>query len=192
MMRRAGTRCLPIGVTLLAMGPWTTEARADGGALRVWTRQGGYEIAAFTDPTPFVAGPVDISILLLDPATGAPISGASVLVDVAPEGHAAMASQHVATVEAATNKLLRAAVFDLPAPGRYKVGITVDGPPGRARVRFEVDASAPSGPRAGLLAWALWPVPIVALYGVHRIRVARKLRPRGAAPRPAREVSTGD
>ena len=38
-------------------------ARADGGAVRLRQRAGGYQIAVFTSPTPFRAGPVDLALI---------------------------------------------------------------------------------------------------------------------------------
>ncbi len=45
-------------------------ARADGGAVRLRQRSGGYQIAVFTEPTPLRAGPVDVSVLVQDAETG--------------------------------------------------------------------------------------------------------------------------
>ena len=59
-------------------------ARADGGAVRLRQRAGGYQIAVFTSPTPFRAGPVDVSVLVQDAATGECVPEAQ--VTVLPEG----------------------------------------------------------------------------------------------------------
>jgi len=59
-------QCLLIAVVCLAS---PAMVRADGGAVRLSERQGGYQITAFTSPTPFRAGPVDISVLVQDAAT---------------------------------------------------------------------------------------------------------------------------
>ena len=167
-----------LGVALLSVS-WPAAARGDGGTLREWKRQGNYEIAVFTDPTPFVAGPVDISVLLLDPATGEPIPDARVTVDVAPRGRPDMATHHPATKGSATNKLLYAAVFDLRLSGRCEVKVAVDRPDDRAEIRFGLEVAGHSTPRSGLLLWILWPVPVIAVYGVHRGLVGRKHRPKG-------------
>ena len=102
-------------------------ARGDGGTLRFWDRQRPYEIAVFTAPNPFVAGPVDISVLVLDLASGEPVLDAKVRVKVEPLGRPAEALTHDATTEAATNKLFHAAVFELPESGVWTVEVTIEG-----------------------------------------------------------------
>ncbi len=175
MTQRRAVRPVAIIVALLSAG-WPAAARGDGGTLREWRRLDNYEIAVFTDPTPCVTGPVDISVLLLDPATGEPIPEARVAVEVIPVGQSDIGANGLATAEAATNKLLRAAVLDLHAPGRCEVTVAVDGPRGRARVQFGLDVADRSTSRPGILGWILWPLPIIALYAVHRRLVGRKER----------------
>src|SRR6516162_2912160 len=83
-------------------------ARADGGAVRLRERAGGYQVTVFTAPTPFRAGPVDVSVLVLDAATGEYVPGARVTVRLTARGTGDVL-ECPATAAAATNKLLRAA-----------------------------------------------------------------------------------
>ena len=64
----------------------TSLARADGGAVRLRERAGGYQIAVFTSPTPFRAGTVDISVLVQDAATGECVPEARVTVGLRAPG----------------------------------------------------------------------------------------------------------
>src|SRR5262249_58128830 len=91
-------------------------ARADGGAVRLCERAAGYQITVFTSPTPLRAGPVDVSVLVQDAATGECMPEARVTVCWKVPGAGRML-EYQATTEAATNKLLRAAEFQLPGPG---------------------------------------------------------------------------
>lgn len=171
-------RCLGLmgfSLTLLA----TASARGDGGTLRAWERRGGWEIAVFTEPTPPAVGPVDISVLVLDPATGEPIPDARITVEVRPEGRPELATRHLATADAASNKLLRDAVFELRHPGRCEVAVDVVRSDDRARVQFGLDVASRSTPAPGLWPWILWPAPVVAAYGVHRGLVGRRRRSSG-------------
>jgi hypothetical protein len=177
-VRRAA---LGVGVAIISSVFSGTDSRGDGGALRAWERQGGIEIAVFTDPTPFVPGPVDISVLLLDAETGEPIPEARATIEVTPEGRPGGATKHLATSDAATNKLLRAAVFELLDSGRCEVKVTVDSPSHHARVRFELDVPSPSTTLPDVFAWIFFPFPVVVLYGVHRGLVGRKSRSGGPA-----------
>jgi hypothetical protein len=127
----------------------------------------------FTSPTPFRAGPVDVSVFVQSAATGEVVTEARVAVRAALRGRMADAVSHAATTEAATNKLFRAALFDLPEPGWWQMDVAIDDVPEPVRVRFEVEA-APAPPRWHTLwPWIAWPVVAIALYSVHRLLVSR-------------------
>jgi hypothetical protein len=161
---------------LFSTGGRSSTALGDGGTLRVWKQQGGYEIAAFTEPSPVVTGSVDISVLVLGVDTGEPIEEARIVVEVRPEGRSSEVTSHQATKLAATNKLLRAAVFELRNPGRRLVDIRIEGPSDHAQIQFEMDVAIAWSPRAGIWPWILWPSPVVVLYGIHRRLVAKGLK----------------
>jgi hypothetical protein len=155
--------------------------RADGGTIRLSQRQGGYRITVFTEPTPFRAGPVDVSILVQDAGTGRTVPGARVTVRAAPRGRAGEAIVRPATVEAATNKLFRAADFNLPEPGWWEVEVAVEGERGAARVRFEVEAAEAVPRWLALWPWLGWPALAVLLFGIHQVLVWRQGRARSLA-----------
>ncbi len=157
-------------------------ARADGGAVRLRQRAGGYQIAVFTSPTPFRAGPVDVSVLVQDAATGECMPEARVTVCMKAHG-AGRTIQRPATTEAATNRLFHAAVFVLPESGRWDVEVAIEAPHGPALLRFEVDADGPAPRWLELWPWFTWPAIVVVLFGLHQVLVRRKLpsRSRGAS-----------
>jgi len=177
-MPRGNFRTITVAfvLVLLSSASWPVTVRGDGGTLRDWQRRGPWEIAVFTDPTPFVAGTVDVSVLVLDANTGDPVPGARVTVEVAPRDHSGVTASYLATTEAATNKLLQAAVFDLPDAGRYDVSVNVERNAEHAQLQLDLDVAKPSTPQADLWWWILWPAPVVALYGMHRRLVARRER----------------
>src|SRR5689334_17540453 len=86
-------------------------AMADGGTVRLSEQQGGYSITVFTSPTVVRAGPVDISVLVQDAATGERAAGVQVTITATRRGSTDVAFDGPATTEAATNKLYYAAVF---------------------------------------------------------------------------------
>ena len=161
----------------LLLGPSSAAARADGGTIRLSQQQGGYRITVFTAPTPFRAGPVDISVLVQDAATGTPLPDVTVDVEVAPRGRLGEAVSIRATTEAATNKLFRAAVFELPEPGWWEVGVTVRGPKGTARVTCEAEAADALPRWLSLWPWVCWPALAVLLFCVHQWLVRRRAAP---------------
>jgi hypothetical protein len=149
-------------------------ARGDGGAVRLRQRAGGYEIAVFTSPTPFRAGPVDVSVLVQDAATGEWAPETRVTLRLKGPG-ARRTMECPATRGAATNKLFHAAVFELPEPGRWDVEIAVEGPHGPALLRFGVEAAGPAPRWLELWPWFTWPALVVALFGLHRVLVRRRI-----------------
>ena len=152
-------------------------ARADGGALRLSQRQGPYRVSVFTSPTPPRAGPVDVSVFVQDAATGEPVSDVTVLVRATPRGRPGETIECAATTEAATNKLFRAAVFELPEAGPWELEVRVEGPHGPATVRLEVEAAEAAPRWRTLWPWFGWPALAVGLFVVHRRLARRRQRP---------------
>jgi hypothetical protein len=159
-----------VGLVALALCP--ALARADGGTVRVSKRQGPYEITVFTSPTPLRAGPVDVSVFVQDSATGEVVPEVRVLVRATPRNRESEVVSRAATAEAATNKLFRAAVFDLLEPGWWDVEVLVEGNQKTVQVRFDLEAAPPSPRWVSLWPWVTWPVLVIALFCVHRLRVA--------------------
>jgi hypothetical protein len=155
----------------LAIAILPAAAHADGGAIRLSERRGGYQVTVFTSPTPLRAGPVDVSVFVQDATTGQPVPEARVSVSVTPRGRPGEATTSPATAEAATNKLYRAAVFDLPEPGWWEMEVLVETGHDPIRVHFDVEAAAPPPRWLALWPWFSWPLVVIALYAAHRFLV---------------------
>jgi hypothetical protein len=122
------------------------------------------------------AGPVDVSVLVQDAATGEPVSGVQVTLKVGPRGSPAAASSHPATTGAATNKLYYAAMIDLPEPGGYSLEVSIDGALGEAQVRCELEAAEPLPQWQAMWTWVSWPGLVIAIFAIHRLLVRRRPR----------------
>ena len=141
--------------------------------MRLSQRAGGYQVTVFTSPTPLRAGPVDVSVFVQDAATGECVPEARVTVCLKAPGDGRVL-ELPATTEAATNKLFRAAEFQLPEPGWWDVAVAVEGPHGPALVRFGLQAEEPPPRWLDLWPWFGWPAVAVALFGVHQVLARRK------------------
>jgi hypothetical protein len=144
--------------------------------VRLSQRAGGYQITIFTAPTPFRAGPVDVSVLVQDAATKKALPDAQVTVWVGQSARGRAAVPYTATTEAATNKLLHAALFELPEAGSWEVEVVVQGPLGTDRVRCAVEAGEPLPRWLAFWPWVSWPVIVILLFGVHQFLVRSRSR----------------
>jgi hypothetical protein len=156
-------RVLPLGVMMLFPG----LGRTDGGTVRLSEQKGNYRITVFTSPSPLRAGPVDISVLMQDAATGELASGVQLTIGVVRQSSGGTAIHRRATTEAATNKLYYAANIDLPEPGQYSVNLSIEGTLGKVQTGFDVEAAEALPTWLTMLPWIGWPVVAIVLFGVH-------------------------
>jgi hypothetical protein len=171
-----GCLCL---VTLCA------PARADGGSLRLAEKKGGYQITVFTAPTPFRAGPVDISTLVQDASTGDLLTQARVIIRMTKPGRLAL--EYPATFEAATNKLFRAAQFQLTEPGRWEMQVEVEGVHGLAVIGGEIEAAEPLPRWREMWPWISWPALVIALFSIRQL-LARRHGRSGSYSQPSEPI----
>jgi hypothetical protein len=139
-------------------------------------RRGNYQVSAFASPDPLRAGPVDISVLLQDAATGAPIADANIDVSMSPRDERGPTLRASATSAAATNKLLRAALIDMPTAGTWDAELSIVADRGPATVHFAIEVGPPLPRWLTVWPWFTWPVGAVFIFAVHRRLVWRKQR----------------
>jgi hypothetical protein len=149
-------------------------ARAHEGTVRLSERADGYQLTVFTAPVPFRAGPVDVSVLVQDEATGESVTTARVTVHLTARA-SGQVLEYPATSGAGSNKLFQVAVFDLPEAGWWDVEVAVDGQHGPARVRFPLEAGEAPPRWLALWTWFTWPALAVVLFGLHRALVGRRM-----------------
>jgi hypothetical protein len=152
---------------------FTPAARADHAAMRLSEQAGAYRVTVFTSPTPMRAGTAEISVMVQNAASGDYESDARVIVRLTKRG-TGEETACPATAGAATNKLLRTAVVQLPEPGAWQIEVAVDGSHGPVRVRFSLEVD-PAAPRwLELLPWYGWPAVVVGLFSMHQVLVRRR------------------
>jgi hypothetical protein len=167
-------------LVVLVVASFPAETLGDGGTLRASQRRGGYVVTVFTAPTPPRAGIVDVSVLVQDGATRQPRPDVPVVVRWYHAGADVPTLTAEATTEAATNKLLRAAPFDVPRAGMWRLEVTVAGHDAEP-VICDVDVDEPPPAWLDLAWWVGWPVLAVGLFVIHRR--LRNNKTRGMMPR---------
>ncbi len=177
-----------LSLFLLALA---APARGDGGTLRLSERAGPYRVSIFTAPEPLRVGPADISVLVQDAGSGAPVADVVVRLPLWPAEasggrQAAEALLYTATTKQAVNKLLRAAAVEFPTARPWRIAVDIEGPRGPAYCAVEVDVAGPLPRWRQMWPWFSWPVVPIILFILHQL-----LRPR-SRERPAAESSSHD
>ena len=160
----------------LLAGPCSAVARADGGTVRMAERQGDYQISIFTSPNPLRAGPIDVSVLVQNVETGQAIGDTHIALRLTAREMPRTSLLAVAASTAATNKLMQAALVDLPAAGWWDVEVDCTTNDGSTQLHFAMEALPPLPRWLTVWPWFTWPAAAVALFGAHRWLVERRRR----------------
>ena len=140
-------------------------ARGDGGLLRLNQAAGPFQISVFTAPTPLRVGFADVSVMVFEQVSRAPVLDANVRLTLR---RGDLERSAGATRAAATNKLLYAASLDLPEPGDWTLAVRVRSPEGEGAVSCGLDV-ADALPRAVVFwPYLVMPVIAIALFAVHQ------------------------
>ena len=108
----------------LAVALAAGTARANGGTVRIAeVPVGPWAVTVYSSPTPLRTGEIDISTLVQD--SGGATVDVPITVTATPVGFVADPVLQPATRRQATNKLFKAAKFDLGVPGRWDFRIHV-------------------------------------------------------------------
>jgi hypothetical protein len=153
---------------------------ADGGTLRISEHCADFQVTVFTSPAVLRCGPIDVSVLLQETATSkvrtdVPLTVRLEQSDSSDHNHTPIVLELPATTAMATNKLFRAAVFNVADPGNWQVTILLGGdsvdqvqPHSLNPPTFEVTISPPPPPWLALAPWIAWPFAAIALFFVHQ------------------------
>jgi len=131
---------LLLALTLALLLVPASRLLADGGAVLTQQKTGPYLVTLFGSPAPLRAGPADLSVMIQDAATGAPVldQSVSIKVQAAVDPHSTawvppccsmrtMTGVVPATHAAAQNKLLYAANVILPSSGPHELIVRIGG-----------------------------------------------------------------
>jgi hypothetical protein len=165
-------------------------ANADGGTLRLSQRFGEFQVSVFTSPAAPCVGSIDVSVLVQDAATGQIRDDVPVSVRLQSMELPALVLEQSASVSAATNKLFRAAVMDIPDRGRWRGEILIAArsptvPAGERNsptLAFDFEVAEPAAHWLSVAPWVGWPVGIIALFLGHQCLVANSARKHSFRP----------
>jgi hypothetical protein len=164
------------------------QSFADGGTLRLSQRWSDRQISVFTSPAVLRAGPIDISVLIQDAQSGRVRTDSTVDVELGALDPPALVLSKTATADAATNKLFKAALFDVSHAGPWKVRIFLRDPQipidsateqtsrDVPAAEFELAIAPPLPAWLDLAPWIGWPFAAIALFGVHQWLAAKSNR----------------
>ena len=164
---------LRLAVALAALA-LPTLARSDGGVVRVSQLAGPFTVTVFTAPTPLRAGPIDVSVLVQEEHGGDVVADAAVVVTVRSGDEPPREIRADATHARATNKLLYAALLDLPTAGAWQVDVGVERNGARGSVGFDVAAEPPLPPWRTYWPYFALPVIAIAMYALHQWLALRR------------------
>jgi hypothetical protein len=160
---------------LVALAVLPFRVVADGGLVRISQEVGPFVVTVFTAPTPLRAGTVDISAMVQWRENREPVLDAALTLALQPRDSDAPPLHVAATREQATNKLLYAALVDVPAAGPWALVVTVthpDVPPVQVGATLDVHP-----PRPAIIAfwpYLLFPPLAILLFVLHQGLRARR------------------
>src|SRR5215470_14419790 len=131
------------------------------------------------------AGPIDVSVLVQDCKSGEAILDATVDLALEPLDSDSPRLRARATHEQATNKLLQAAVLNIPAVGRWGLRAVARRGPEEATVVTGFQVAPPAPRLAAIWPYVLLPPFVIAVFALHqalrrtRFTACPPLRPDG-------------
>jgi hypothetical protein len=155
-------------ITLLTAWNVPEIAHADGGTVRLCEVRDGRRITVFTSPTYLHSGPVDVSVVVQDVASGRPLLHLPIVVSAYPIRDPLRRTSALATTEGATNKLMYAARLQLPEAGAWRIEAVVEGLQREPPLHFDVVVAPAPPPWLEMSPWICWPLLAIAFFVFHQ------------------------
>ncbi len=144
------------------------RAQADGGRLVRVERTQGWIVSIFVAPDPPRMGPIDVSVLIQEEASGTVVANAEIAVAFTFQSDPSIALSAPASRERATNKLLQSALLVAPSAGDWQGTIHCSVGSEQAEIPFALQVEAAPPAWANVAPWFLWPLAAAAVFVAHR------------------------
>jgi hypothetical protein len=150
---------------------------ADGGTLRASGHYGNFQISVFTSPSLPRCGIIDISVLTQEALSGkvhTDVPATIKLTKVNAGNNIPIELEQITATSAATNKLFRAAQFNVPEPGQWRLTVAINDPSNQTTthntqpLQFEIAVSPPPPAWLTLAPWIGWPFGVLLLFCAHQ------------------------
>lgn len=149
-----------------ALLAFSSRAQADGGFVELHQEVEAFVVTVFAAPGPLRAGPVDISVLVQDRASGQPVLDGEVFVRLKRPGAITLIER--ATREVAQNKLLYSALMILPEAGQWDLEVTIKQGKETASILGQVSAAPPTPFLLSYWRSLLLPPIVIAVFALNQ------------------------
>jgi len=148
-------------------------AFADGGTVQLRKEAGHLLITMFTSPASLSVGLADVSLLLQNRDDLEPVLDANVSLGLRADDSEMELWEHP-TREQARNKLLYAAPVTFPAPGKWRVLVTVDRKGERTEAEGTIEVAPAPDRTASYSDYIAFPPVMITLFVVRERLLSRK------------------
>jgi hypothetical protein len=123
----------------------------NGGTVRVAKAPvGPYLVSVWSQPDPARVGRLDVSVAVMRPATEEALLDARVALTAERAGAGGGAATVTLVPGAGGNPLYYHRLVEIPAPGRWRLTVAVEGAAGAGRTTFEIDVEPARSPAWGV------------------------------------------
>jgi putative membrane protein len=170
--RTAQAALMALVLAAIAYGVFAPADLDDGGVVSVNEPAGLFRITVFTAPASPRCGPVGVSVLVQDLASGRAFLDATVDVRLqSRQGTAGTTIRARATQDESANKLLQSATLDVPSPGPWELRVSV--------LRGQEEGAVAAGlevEQAATIVASLWPYLLLLLCSAGVLALHHALR----------------
>ncbi len=155
-----------LAISGMAVG--CSNAYGDGGTLQLSQRYGDLQVSVFTFPSIPRVGLIDVSVLVQDAKTKRIREDIPVTVQLQCIDKTAIPLRQSAVNNVATNRLFKAAEFDVPIAGNWRAVVLLPNEKDISPITLELAVGSPLPSWLQLAPWVSWPFALAILFVIHQ------------------------